>query len=105
MAWGNNGQRIFLKYGDYEAFLEAHGNVRGLYPFYLYGCALMSNHFTVVNSPTARIILLEGVARENSLNMQSEARGTPTERASGEIGRGAGPFYLPGGDRAGLHSC
>jgi hypothetical protein len=36
MARGNNGQRIFLKSGDYEAFLEVLVNVRGRYPFDLY---------------------------------------------------------------------
>ena len=47
-----------------------------------------------MNKPTAGIILLEIVAQENSRNRHSGARGTPTERANGEIGGGAGPFYL-----------
>lgn len=40
MARGNNSQRIFLKSGDYEAFLEALGNVRGRYPFDLYATSI-----------------------------------------------------------------
>ncbi len=45
MALGNNGQKIFLTSGDYEAFLKALGTVRRRYPFYLYAYVLMSNHF------------------------------------------------------------
>ena len=56
MGRGNNGQRIFLERGDYEAFLVSLGNVRGRYPFYLYTYVLMSNHFhlllEVVDTPT-----------------------------------------------------
>jgi putative transposase len=67
MARGNNGQRMFLKSGDYETFLEVLGNVQGRRPFYLYAYVLMSDHFhlllEVVDTSTARIILLEGVAR------------------------------------------
>jgi REP element-mobilizing transposase RayT len=36
MARGNNGQKIFVKQSDYEAFLEALLVVRKRYPFYLY---------------------------------------------------------------------
>jgi hypothetical protein len=60
MARGNNGQRIFLKRGDREAFLEALGTVRRRYRFYLYAYVLMSNHFhlllEVMDTPTARIM-------------------------------------------------
>ena len=45
MARGNNGQKIFLKPSDYEAFLEALKKVRKRYPFYLYAYVLMSNHW------------------------------------------------------------
>jgi putative transposase len=59
MARGNNGQIIFLKRGDREAFLEALGTVRRRYRFYLYAYVLMSNHFylllEVVDAPRARI--------------------------------------------------
>src|SRR2546430_8439543 len=75
MARGNNGQKIFLKRGDYEAFLEALSTVRRRYPFYLYAYVLMSNHFhlllEVVDVPTARIMqsLLTGyVRRFNAIN-------------------------------------
>ena len=75
MARGNNGQKIFLKRGDYEAFLEALSTVRRRYPFYLYAYVLMSNHFhlllEVVDALTARIMqsLLTGyVRRFNAIN-------------------------------------
>jgi hypothetical protein len=56
MAQGNNGQRI-LKRGDYEAFLEALGTVRGRYPFYLGTKELGSDH--------AKPLLFQGLfARE-----------------------------------------
>src|SRR5947209_1087353 len=75
MARGNNGQEIFLKGNDYEAFLEALDTVRKRYPFYLYAYVLMSNHFhlllEVIEAPTARIMqsLLTGYARRfNAIN-------------------------------------
>ena len=70
IARGNNGQRIFLKQPDYEAFLEALRVVRKRYPFYLYAYVLMSNHFhlllEVQRSSTARILqsLLTGYVRQ-----------------------------------------
>jgi REP element-mobilizing transposase RayT len=69
IARGNNGQRIFLRQDDYEAFLEALRVVRERYPFYLYAYVLMSNHFhlllEVQRSSTARILqsLLTGYVR------------------------------------------
>ena len=69
MARGNDGQTIFLRQSDYEAFLEALGVVRKRYPFYLYAYVLMSNHFhlllEVQRSPSARILqsLLTGYVR------------------------------------------
>jgi REP element-mobilizing transposase RayT len=60
MARGNNGQKVFLKRGDYEAFLKVLSTVRRRYPFYLYAYVLMSNHFhllvEVVDAPTSRIM-------------------------------------------------
>ena len=77
MARGNNGQKIFLKRSDYEAFLEALKIVRKRYPFYLYAYILMSNHFHLLlevrEAPTARIMqsLLTGyVRRFNGVHRQ-----------------------------------
>ena len=69
IARGNNGQKIFLRETDYEAFLEALRVVRKRYPFYLYAYVLMSNHFhlllEVQRYSTARILqsLLTGYVR------------------------------------------
>jgi putative transposase len=69
MARGNNGQKIFLKRDDYQAFLNALSNARRRYPFHLYAYVLMSNHFhlllEVSDAPTSRIMqsLLTGYAR------------------------------------------
>ena len=45
MARGNDGQKIFLRQSDYQAFIEALRSVRQRYPFSLYAYVLMSNHF------------------------------------------------------------
>jgi putative transposase len=69
MARGNNGQKIFLKRDDYQAFLNALSIARRRYPFHLYAYVLMSNHFhlllEVSDAPTSRIMqsLLTGYAR------------------------------------------
>ena len=69
IARGNNGQKIFLRETDYEAFLKALGVVRKRYPFYLYAYVLMSNHFDLLlevqRFSTARILqsLLTGYVR------------------------------------------
>jgi REP-associated tyrosine transposase len=69
MARGNDGQNIFLRESDYQAFIEALRTVRQRYPFSLYGYALMPNHFHLLlevhRFPTARILqsLLTGYAR------------------------------------------
>jgi putative transposase len=69
MARGNNGQKVFLKDSDYEAFLEGVAAARRRYPFYLYAYVLMSNHFhlllEVQQHSTARVLqsLLTGYAR------------------------------------------
>lgn len=74
-ARGKNGQKIFLKQSDYQAFLEALTAVRRRYPFYLYAYVLMSNHFHLLlevdDAPTARImqsLLTSYVRRFNSVH-------------------------------------
>jgi REP element-mobilizing transposase RayT len=69
MARGNNGQNVFLRESDYQAFIEALRTVRQRYPFSLYAYVLMSNHFHLLlevdRFPTARILqsLLTGYVR------------------------------------------
>jgi REP-associated tyrosine transposase len=69
MARGNDGQKIFIGEGDYQAFIEALRTVRQRYPFSLYAYVLMPNHFHLLLEvhlfPTARILqsLLTGYAR------------------------------------------
>jgi putative transposase len=69
MARGNDGQKIFIGEGDYQAFIEALRTVRQRYPFSLYAYVLMPNHFHLLlevhRFPTARILqsLLTGYAR------------------------------------------
>ncbi len=69
MARGNDGQKIFLRQSDYQAFIEGLRSVRQRYPFYLYAYVLMSNHFHLLlevdRYPTARILqsLLTGYVR------------------------------------------
>ena len=45
IARGNNGQRIFLREGDYEAFLKALETARQRHAFFVYAYVLMPNHF------------------------------------------------------------
>jgi putative transposase len=69
IARGNDGQKIFLRQSDYQAFIEALRSVRQRYPFSLYAYVLMSNHFHLLlevhRFPTARILqsLLTGYVR------------------------------------------
>jgi REP element-mobilizing transposase RayT len=69
MARGNDGQKIFLRQSDYQAFIEALRTVRQRYSFFLYAYVLMSNHFHLLlqvdRFPTARILqsLLTGYVR------------------------------------------
>ena len=60
MARGNDGQKIFLRQSDYQAFIEALRTVRQRYPVSLYAYVLMSNHFHLLlevdRFPTARIL-------------------------------------------------
>jgi len=75
MARGNDGQKIFLRQSDYQAFIEALRTVRQRYPFSLYAYVLMSYHFhlwlEVDRFPTGRILqsLLTGyVPRFNKIH-------------------------------------
>jgi len=69
MARGNNGQRVFLGRGDYEAFLKAVQTTRERHPFFLYAYVLMPNHFHLLvevgEVPTSRLMqaLLTSYAR------------------------------------------
>ena len=54
MARGNDGQKIFLRQSDYQAFIEALRSVRQRYPFSLYAYVLMSNHFHLLGARGAR---------------------------------------------------
>jgi putative transposase len=42
---GNNRQPVFLKKGDFEAFLKALAELKERKPFELYGYCLLNNHF------------------------------------------------------------
>lgn len=54
MARGNDGQKIFLRQSDYQAFIEALRTVRQRYPFSLCAYVLMSNHFHLLGARGAR---------------------------------------------------
>jgi len=60
MARRNNSQRVFLRPGDYESFLNSLQRVRERYPFYLYAYVLMPNHFHLLlevrEVPTGRLM-------------------------------------------------
>jgi len=79
MARGNDGQKIFLRQSDYQAFIEALRTVHERYPFYLYAYVLMSNHFhlllEVERFSTARILqsLLTGYVRRFNKTQRSRA--------------------------------
>ena len=82
IARGNDGQKIFLRQSDYQAFTEALRTVRQCYPFSLYAYVLMSNHFHLLlevdRFPTARILqsLLTGyVRRFNKIHGRRGANG------------------------------
>ena len=47
MARNNDGQKIFLRQSDYQAFFEALQSVRQRYPMSLYG-DLISNQFQLL---------------------------------------------------------
>jgi putative transposase len=53
---GNNRQDVFLKEGDFRAFLAALGELKERKPFKLYGYCLLSNHFHLLMRPTATSI-------------------------------------------------
>ena len=48
---GNNRQPVFLKKGDFEAFLKALAELKERKPFELYGYCLLSNHFHLLIRP------------------------------------------------------
>jgi putative transposase len=57
---GNNRQPVFLKAGDFEAFLKALADLKERRPFELYGYCLLTNHFhlliRVAETPISRIM-------------------------------------------------
>src|SRR5262245_42095554 len=69
MARGNNGQAVFRRAADYEAFLPTLQTTRPRYPFALYAYVLMPNHvhllLEVGRASTGRVMqaLLTGYAR------------------------------------------
>src|SRR5580698_271852 len=48
---GNNRQPVFLKKGDFEAFLNALAELKDRKPFELYGYCLLNNHFHLLIRP------------------------------------------------------
>jgi putative transposase len=48
---GNNRQRVFRKPADFDAFLQALGDLKERKPFELYGYCLLSNHFHLLIRP------------------------------------------------------
>ena len=48
---GNNRQPVFLKKGDFEAFLKALAELKERKPFELYGYCLLNNHFHLLIRP------------------------------------------------------
>ena len=53
---GNNRQPVFLKNGDFEAFLKALAELKERKPFELFGYCLLTNHFHLLIRPTAASI-------------------------------------------------
>jgi putative transposase len=53
---GNNRQEVFRKAADFEAFLDALGDLQQRKPFELYGYCLMSNHFHLLIKPVGDTI-------------------------------------------------
>ncbi|HWB08224.1 MAG TPA: transposase [Pirellulales bacterium] len=50
---GNNRQDVFHKEADFEAFLQALGDLKKRKPFELYGYCLLNNHFHLLLRPIA----------------------------------------------------
>lgn len=48
---GNNRQAVFLKKGDFEAFIRSLAELKERKPFALYGYCLLSNHFHLLVRP------------------------------------------------------
>ena len=51
MSRGNNRQPVFLKSGDFEAFLETLTELKQRRPYALYGYCLLNNHFHLLIRP------------------------------------------------------
>jgi putative transposase len=60
---GNGRQDVFHKEADFEAFLEALGDLKKRKPFELYGYCLLNNHFHLLLRPLAAPIsrIMEGL--------------------------------------------
>ncbi len=53
---GNNRHDVFHKEADFEAFLNALGELKQRKPFELYGYCLLNNHFHLLVRPLAASI-------------------------------------------------
>jgi putative transposase len=53
---GNNRQDVFLKEGDFKAFLSALAELKERKPFELYGYCLLNNHFHLLIRPSGASI-------------------------------------------------
>ncbi len=53
---GNNRQAVFRKQSDFQAFLDALGELKQRKPFKLYGYCLLGNHFHLLIRPTGASI-------------------------------------------------
>jgi putative transposase len=86
MARGNDGQTIFPKESDYEAFLEGLAAARKRYPLHLYAYVLMPNHshllLEVQQSPTARVLqsVLTGYALRFNRTHRHVSRALQSDR-------------------------
>ena len=56
IARGNNRQDVFHKPADFQAFLDALGDLKQRKPFALYGFCLLNNHFHLLLRPTGATI-------------------------------------------------
>jgi putative transposase len=81
---GNNRAPVFHTDGDYAAFLDALGDLKGRKPFRLFGYCLMSNHFHVLirplEVPISRIV--------QSLLISHTQRYHRCHRSSGHVWQG-----------------
>src|SRR4051812_7104268 len=81
---GNNRAPVFFEEGDYEAFLEALGDLKRRRPFEFYGYCLMPNHvhllIRVLDTPISRIM--------QSLLVSHTQRYHRCHRSSGHVWQG-----------------